>query len=219
VHTVAPSRMAVLRRAVRCPKLVGMQSSSWGWRMAVGLLATVAACNEEPVEDVPTDVCASGKIWVGELTASEEMYPGYDCVSCHRALDGPPLMAAGTIYGVIDPDGQRTVRDHCFGVEGAHVTITMADGEVLETRTNRAGNFYFEGRPESVVGPFSVEVEYTLPDGRRTVQPMKTQPSYGGCGRCHDPAVMTTPGVEPGGTPAEDEAIGVVPIFTGPVHE
>ena len=65
-----------------------------------------------------------------------------------------------------------------------------------------------------------MEVEYTRPDGRRTVQTMKTQPSYGGCGRCHSPEAEATPGVEPGGTPGPDDVIGdVYPIFTGPLEE
>jgi hypothetical protein len=195
-----------------------MLSSSW--RTTLGLLAAALACSEDPVEDVPNDVCASGKRWVGELTASEEMFPGEDCVSCHRALDGPQLMAAGTVYGVADPDGERTVHGYCFGVQGARVTLTMADGERLTTLSNRAGNFYFEGRWDSLVTPFRVEVEYTLPNGHRTVQEMATQPSYGGCARCHNPDAVPTPGVEPGGTPAPEEVIeGVYPIYTGPVHE
>ena len=77
--------------------------------MAVGLACAAAACDADPVEVVPTSVCASGKRWVGELTASAEMFPGENCVGCHRALDGPQLMAAGTVYGLPDPDGSRTV--------------------------------------------------------------------------------------------------------------
>jgi len=197
-----------------------MLSSRRGWCAAVGLVAAVANCKGDPVEDVPTEVCASGKRWVGELTASEEMYPGRDCVGCHRVLDGPPLLAAGTVYGLPDPDGGRTTRNYCFGVEGARVTITTADGEHLQALTNRAGNFYFEGRPDSLVTPFSVEVEYTLPDGHRTVQSMKTQPSYGGCAYCHNPEAHPTPGVDAGGTPAPLEVIGgVFPIYTGPLYE
>jgi hypothetical protein len=177
------------------------------------------ACEDDRVESVPNSVCASGKRWVGDFTADEEMYPGADCVDCHRLLDGPPLMAAGTVYGLPDPGSTRTAAPGCFGVEGARVSITLADGALLRTTTNRAGNFYFEGRPDSLVSPYRVDVEYTLPDGRLTRQSMKTQPSYGGCARCHGPAVPT-PGVEPGGTPAPTDVIAdVYPIYTGPVHE
>jgi hypothetical protein len=190
------------------------------WRAAAGIGTWCAAlaCHDELVEDVPTDVCASGKRWVGEFTGNEEMYPGSDCVSCHRTLDGPPLMAAGTVYGVPDPDGARSIVPQCFGVEGARVTITTGDGATLETTTNRAGNFYFEGQPEALVKPFSVELEYTLPDGRVTRQAMATLPSYGGCARCHDPAASPTPGVLPGTMPAPDEVVdGAFPIYTGPL--
>lgn len=192
-----------------------------GAALAVALLG--ASCNDELVEDVPTSVCASGKRWVGDFTASEEMYPGQDCVGCHLSLDGPPLMAAGTVYGLPDRGGARTTVPLCFGVEGVLVTITGAEGTVLQTRTNRAGNFYFEGRPEDLPVPFRVRLDYTLPSGRVTTQTMTTQPSYGGCGRCHDPevaAAAATPGLEPGGVAARGEVINPeVPIFTGPVHE
>lgn len=197
-----------------------MRSSGLGWGTASITILTLVACNDDLVESVPTTVCASGKRWAGELTPSEEMFPGEDCVSCHRALDGPPLMAAGTVYGLPDPDGERTAHGNCFGVEGALVTITTADGEQLQARTNRAGNFFFEGREASLVTPFSVTVEYVLPSGHRTVQSMTTQPSYGGCARCHLPGVTATPGVLAGGFPGPEDVIAdVYPIFTGPVHE
>lgn len=170
------------------------------------------------VEQVPTTVCASGKRWIGELTPSDEMYPGHDCVSCHKSSGGPELMAAGTVYGAIDPEGTVTTQPDCFGVEGARVTITAGDGQVLQTRTNRAGNFYFEGRESSLVKPLRVVVEYTLPDGRRSRQPMSSNPSYGGCAGCHHPDVETTPGAEPGRELGPEEVVRTAPIFTGPVH-
>jgi hypothetical protein len=179
-------------------------------------------CNDELVEQVPTTVCASGKRWAGEFTPSEEMYPGEDCVGCHLSSDGPPLMAAGTVYGLPDRDGTRTSEPLCFGVEGVRVTITGADDTVLQTLTNRAGNFYFEGTPDALPVPFSVQLDYTLPNGRATRQTMTTQPSYGGCGRCHNPhtaADAATPGLEPGGIAGPDDVINAeFPIFTGPLH-
>ena len=191
--------------------------------VAVSSLLPCAGCNDELVEDVPTSVCASGKRWVGEFTPNEEMYPGQDCVGCHLSLDGPPLMAAGTVYGLPDRDGARTSAPLCFGVEGVRVTITGAEGTVLQTRTNRAGNFYFEGPPDALPVPFSVQLDYTLPNGRATVQTMTTQPSYGGCGRCHDPSVAATtatPDLMPGEIAGPDDVIDPdFPIFTGPLYE
>jgi hypothetical protein len=189
----------------------------------VSSLLPCAGCNDELVEDVPTSVCASGKRWVGEFTPNEEMYPGQDCVGCHLSLDGPPLMAAGTVYGLPDRDGARTSAPLCFGVEGAQVTITGAEGTVLQTRTNRAGNFYFEGQPDALPVPFSVQVDYTLPNGRATAQTMTTRVSYGGCGRCHDPSVAATtatPDLMPGAIAGPDDVIDPdFPIFTGPLYE
>jgi hypothetical protein len=94
---------------------------------------------------------------------------------------------------------------------------------VLQTRTNRAGNFYFEGPPEALPIPFSVQLDYTREDGLVTRQTMTTQPSYGGCGRCHDPAAAesaATPGLMPGGVVGPDDVLDPdFPIFTGPVDE
>jgi hypothetical protein len=186
----------------------------------LGCVFILASCGQEDVESVSTDVCASGKRWAGN-TGNEEMYPGHDCVGCHRYGDGPALLAGGTVYGIIDETGQRTTLHDCFGVEGARVTITASDGTVLQTLTNRAGNFYFEGREESLVTPFSVVVDYTFPDGRVSREPMATHPSYGGCGRCHNPLSRPTTDAGAGEEfldPFEVVA-GVYPIYTGPVHE
>jgi mono/diheme cytochrome c family protein len=182
-----------------------------------GLL--LAACKENLVDDVSTDVCASGKRWIGGLTPSEEMYPGHDCVGCHLDNGGPELMLGGTIYGVPDPEGARTTLRDCFGVEGVQVTVTAADGQVLQTRTNRAGNFYFEGRAAALAKPFQVSVEYTSPAAVTTREPMNTRPSYGGCARCHNPQeAEPTPGAEPGAPLGPDEVVAdVYPIYTGPV--
>lgn len=180
------------------------------------------ACADELVEDVPTDVCASGKRWAGELTPSEEMFPGRDCVGCHKSEGGPELLAGGTVYGLVDRTGTRTVLNDCFGVEGARVTITTGDGQRLQTLTNRAGNFYFEGRESSMVTPFNVVVEYDFADGRRSRQAMVSSPSYGGCARCHRTDTTPTVGAGPGEELGRDEVVPnpfVLPIFTGPVHE
>jgi hypothetical protein len=192
----------------------------FAWQVGIlGCVLSGASCSDEVFEEVPTDVCASGKRWIGKF-ASEEMYPGQECVGCHREYDGPPLIAGGTVYGVLDEAGTRTVGNHCFGVEGARVTITGGDGAVLQTLTNRAGNFFFEGRESSLVKPFSVVVDYTFPDGRVTRQPMASRPSYGGCARCHKPDVTPTPDAGAGRELGPREVVDdVFPIYTGPVHE
>jgi hypothetical protein len=179
-----------------------------------GVLAAFA-CNDL-VEDVPTDVCASGKRWVGGKTGDEEMYPGHDCVACHKSNDAPAFFAAGTVYGVYDETGALTTNDDCFGLEGAKVTITGGDGQVFETRTNRAGNFFFEGREEDLAKPFNAVVEYELADGRLSRQPMDSSPSYGGCAGCHNPQAVKTTNRCPGGVLEADEVFAMTPIFTGP---
>ncbi|HTV25267.1 MAG TPA: hypothetical protein VMG12_41520, partial [Polyangiaceae bacterium] len=147
---------------------------------------------------------------------------GQDCVGCHKSDGGPELLAGGTVYGIVDREGTRTILNDCFGVEGARVTLTTGDGQHLQTRTNRAGNFYFEGRESALVMPFNVAVEYDFPDGRRSRQAMVSAPSYGGCARCHRTDTTATLGAEPGGLLDPDDVVSfpiVLPIFTGPVHE
>jgi hypothetical protein len=187
------------------------------WLLACGVASalTALACNDL-VEDVSTDVCASGKRWIGGKTGDEEMYPGHDCIACHKANDAPAFFAAGTVYGVYDETGALTTSNDCFGIEGAKVTITGGDGQVFETLTNRAGNFFFEGLEQDLVKPFSAVVEYQLPDGRLSRQPMDSSPSYGGCARCHSPEAVKTSNRCPGGVLDADEVFEVTPLYTGP---
>lgn len=199
-----------------------MRLSRSAFRVWLSCWLVALGCADELAEDVPSDVCASGKRWVGEGTASEEMFPGRDCVGCHASEGGPELLAGGTVYGIVDREGTRTVLNDCFGVEGARVTIITGDGQRLQTVSNRAGNFYFEGRRSSFVVPFSVSVEYEFGDGRRSRQAMASSPSYGGCARCHRTDTTPTLGAEPGSELGPDEVVAppfVLPIFTGPVHE
>jgi hypothetical protein len=167
---------------------------------ALLIAATTVACNDETVEDVPQDVCVSGKRWIGGRRGDEEMYPGRDCVGCHLENDGPQLMAGGTIYGFGQGrDGAQVAMTlgrpqsvDCFGLEGVTVTITGDDDEVFTTVTNRAGNFFLEGRPSELVKPFLVQVRYDAPatadkPANTANFPMGTRPSYGGCARCHTP--------------------------------
>jgi hypothetical protein len=181
----------------------------------------VLACNQNLVDEVSRDVCASGKRWVGDLTPNEWMFPGHDCVGCHQTYDGPELLAGGTIYGLPDENGARTTASDCFGVEGVSVTLTAGDGQVLNTHTNEAGNFYFEGRQASLKKPFRVMVEYTSPEGIYSREFMASSPSYGGCARCHNPQeARPTEGAEAGTELGPDQIVkDVFPIYTGPVDE
>lgn len=154
--------------------------------------AVTLACNDL-TESVPTDVCLSGLRWVGGNTRDEEMRPGTDCLACHLENDGPPLMAAGTVYATVDNASQ--IANDCFGLKGVEVEIEGADGQLLTTTTNRAGNFYFDGDPADLPKPYVARFRYTQPDGTFVSPQMTTEPSYGGCAHCHDSRVPATPGV------------------------
>jgi hypothetical protein len=178
---------------------------------ALAVAVSMAACNDEVIEDVPQDVCVSGKRWIGGRRGSEEMYPGRDCVACHLENDGPQLMAGGTVYGfgqgrgglsvVPEPFDQPQSVD-CFGFEGVTVILIGADQQEYRTITNRAGNFFFEGRPEQLAKPFQARIEYVDPEtnARRA---MTTRPSWGGCARCHSPYTVPDDPIPPPPYPPE----------------
>ena len=165
----------------------------WFAALILGGSALLAlACNDETIEVVPKDVCYSEMRWVGDKRGSPEMFPGRDCVGCHIDNDGPPLALGGTIYPyVLQGEEALTLQTgtDCYGLEGATVRVTDGEGQVFELTTNKAGNFFVEGNPDDFAKPFRVELEF------EDIRPsMVTSPMYGGCGRCHNPAVPTDPG-------------------------
>lgn len=169
------------------------------WLIVLGFGGSVLAfaCNDETIEEVDKEVCYSGMRWVGEKRGSPEMFPGRDCVGCHLDNDGPPLAVGGTVYPYVL--GPPTIFDaqlgeDCFGVEGVAVTIEDADGQILELTTNRAGNFFVEGNPDDFAKPFNVKIDWVNGiDGLVKTNTMFTAPSYGGCGRCHNPNAEAFP--------------------------
>jgi hypothetical protein len=171
---------------------VRQRSSVWG--RAVCITVLVCACGAS-TEHVSRDVCLSGTRWVGASSPDEKMSPGKDCLSCHVENDGPPLVAAGTVYATSDNASQ--IENDCFGLEGVEVELEGADGKVLKTTTNRAGNFYFDGYPIDLPKPYVARLSYTTPEGR-TISPQMivTEPSYGGCAQCHDSRAAATVGVD-----------------------
>jgi hypothetical protein len=172
-----------------------------GWVRIRSYLCSFAAlsCSDETTEVVTKDVCYSEMRWVGGKRGSEEMFPGRDCVGCHIDNDGPPLAIGGTIYSYVLGQGTpgllaQTGTD-CFGVEGISVAIEDADGQVLNLVTNRAGNFYVEGKPDDFAKPFTALITWTDPTDNSVVEsPMpSTLPMYGGCARCHNPSAAPDP--------------------------
>jgi hypothetical protein len=125
--------------------------------------------------EMATDECASGRKWVGGNEESPLMRPGSDCVGCHRDEgEGPLYLAAGTVYEALDEP------DDCYGLEGATVEVTDADGTVWMLTTNAAGNFFIEPGDGPLVFPFTAKVTY---DGAEL--PMATAQSDGNCNTCH----------------------------------
>lgn len=168
--------------------------------LAFALLLTsggVAACSDVVMEEVPLEVCVSGKRWIGGDRGSPNMYPGRDCVGCHKENDAPELILGGTMYDVLDTD--YTQSTDCFGAEGVKITITGGDDQVFETTTNEAGNFWFAAQEVELILPFKARFEYENGvSGGVDTRNMGTLPYYGGCARCHGPnAVPTGEGVDP----------------------
>ncbi|HTV24918.1 MAG TPA: hypothetical protein VMG12_39770, partial [Polyangiaceae bacterium] len=60
---------------------------------------------------------------------------------------------------------------------------------------------FVEGNPDDFAKPFTVNIEWINgADGMPRTNTMSTRPSYGGCGRCHNPSGESFPpaGTEPG---------------------
>jgi hypothetical protein len=142
------------------------RSGAWiGW-----LVLALAGCDGggEPT----LEQCSSGEAWTGGDEESPFMKPGGDCIGCHALEnEGPAFTIAGTVMGALDD-----VED-CFGVEGAIVRITDADGQILELTTNRAGNFYTSA---PFTAPFNAEVELG-----GAISQMVTPQTDGNCASCH----------------------------------
>ena len=159
-----------------------MSSSRALCSLLAAALGFLASCGGT-TESVSRDVCYSGTRWIGGSSSDPEMSPGTDCLECHAQNDGPPLVAAGTVYAVAD--NTREIENDCFGLEGVEVEIEGADGRLFQTTTNRAGNFYFDGYPVDLVKPYVARLRYTTPEGRVvSPQMVVTEPYYGGCARC-----------------------------------
>jgi hypothetical protein len=192
------------------------------WLIVLGFGGSILAfaCDDQTVEEVDKEVCYSGMRWVGDKRGSPEMFPGRDCVGCHIDNDGPPLALGGTIYSYVL--GAPTIFDaqsgeDCFGIEGIQVTIEDGEGQIFELTTNRAGNFFVEGNPDDFAKPFSARIDWINGDGLPKTNEMFRAPSYGGCGRCHNPSAEQFPprDAEPGtfepGTFPEDVIIAPAP--------
>jgi cytochrome c553 len=142
----------------------------------------VFACGSEDGEDeeevvineVATDVCASGQQWAGGDEESPLMHPGRECIGCHQDRgEGADLVVAGTVYS---ESGQS---NDCFGAQGVTVEVTDSTGEVFTMTSNEAGNFMLE-TSSGAEPPFTVRVT----SGGQELA-MGSEISTGACNSCH----------------------------------
>jgi len=157
------------------------------------LLLTLVGCKDEEKEvgiaDDSSTPCNEANEACGPDNCSgddEEMLPGSECQACHspgnlnddKGGPGGPspypeeddelFTLSGTVFG--DMDGTTAEPN-------AIIRITDADGVVVETTSNRVGNFY-TGR--TFAFPITAEVEV---DG--AVIAMVTEVETGECNSCH----------------------------------
>jgi hypothetical protein len=114
-------------------------------------------------------------------------------MGCHDEGSKRPLLLGGTLYPISNGSREPQPLDDCFGIEGVQVTVTDANGRERSTVTNRAGNFYFEGRPSEFPMPYTASIRWYNLEGEERLTPMFAAPSYGGCARCHDAAAVRFP--------------------------
>jgi hypothetical protein len=163
---------------------------------SLSILLFLAACSKGSIDvdtdtssetdtiDIDTDVvdtgpafdetaCFSDSFWTRGDHGSSSMHPGRDCIDCHRR-EGPTFKAAGTVFtGLHEPDD-------CNGL--SHVTVELTDnnGDVHTTKTNSAGNFYFD-RTVSLPAPYSARVF----DDAGLESEMVAHQTVGACNSCH----------------------------------
>jgi cytochrome c553 len=142
------------------------------WCAACALCVLVACSEGEQEVVVPTSECATGLKWDAGDEGSPLMNPGEDCIACHkREGEGPDFTVAGTVFPGL------MAADDCYGVEGATVIITGADGVEHRMTTNKAGNFFTE---KAIKTPYTARVSY---QGKERV--MLTPQTSGACASCH----------------------------------
>jgi hypothetical protein len=159
--------------------------------LGLALVATGPACNS-PVQD---DLIASLGEEVPGLDEGVYHRYGQPCLACHGGpnSDAPQFWTAGTVFATPHDD---------IPAPFATVRVTDARGQVFETSTNCAGNFFFPKEQletsavasiPSMVFPLHAEVICTLPtadkspgtETRRNVMGTRIN-REGSCNTCHD---------------------------------
>lgn len=121
-----------------------------------------------PIADAGVTCAARAPNWG---LAGDRMFPGSDCLSCHRVAGSAGLVlfsAAGTVFSDVDCP---------VGVAGVTVTIEDHNGQTVTLTTNEVGNFFTGAQ---LVPPLRTRA--TL--GGRTVE-MTDAVTDGSCNSCH----------------------------------
>jgi hypothetical protein len=112
--------------------------------------------------------------------------PGQPCLLCHDGDlgDPPAFVVAGTVF---------EVPDTLVGADQATVALTDTVGNVYDTTTNAAGNFYVTPDQWSPTFPL---VHVTVTGASGVVATMQSEVGRdGACASCHvDPAGPASPG-------------------------
>lgn len=129
--------------------------------------------NQPP--EVVEYLCPSDSMWTQGDKGSSKMHPGTDCNGCHTTDDGPIYGAAATVY-----DYRHTI-DDCYGVPDVVVELIGANGTVIATKTNSAGNFGFSRKKtQTLTMPYTARV--TIDGFTRTMDEPQTELN---CAVCH----------------------------------
>ncbi|HVH44655.1 MAG TPA: hypothetical protein VM925_20015, partial [Labilithrix sp.] len=124
-----------------------------------------------------TSVCTSGVTWSSTEKGSK-MNPGRTCITCHNNIAGEPfLQVAGTVYPTLHEP------DKCYGVVGASVVLTDANGRKVTLKTGATGNFTLSTAAIPLVFPLKVKVT-----NNGMERAMVASVPHGDCNACHTEA-------------------------------
>lgn len=121
--------------------------------------------------------CASGV--KTQTTKGEDMNAGRACLSCHKGK--PSLAVAGTVFGAPDqPNSCAAVQPDGSPISGAVMTITDAEGTVVDVDVRAKGNFLIKTKDHKLVPPYLAKLTW---EGRTVEKQVPVQ--SGDCNICH----------------------------------
>jgi hypothetical protein len=116
-------------------------------------------------------ICTSNKHWTDGNTGNAVMHPGAACIACHKQMNGPTFLIAGTVY----PTSHEPT--DCDGVKAVTINVTDAKGKKATIVSNAAGNFNFTG---ALTAPFKIVASANGRD-----RAMSGTAPTGDCNSCH----------------------------------